>query len=259
MEIGVIGLNTGITVVNESRVKQFFVMAPKEFTRSMAKYMYHERNLFVGTRTKKKMGSFRRSLVKKQRKSYPGQWSKGMAMAFTGYVYNSDKLDNMNLNLGISEKWQDRIPYLEDLSKTHTVTPKNRKWLMIPFYKNLKSIGLFGRVGGFGRGKTKQHWGRVLKMLDEHSRTNWLFSRGRLLVFGYIEKKSGSHRARHMGRLDRKLLFVGVKSATIKKQYDFKRAFMRRKPGVIKRANKAVEKTVKNIDRKVSKGFYFVG
>lgn len=259
MEIGVIGLKADITIVNESKVKQLFAMAPKEFTNSMAKFMYHERNLFVGTRTKKKMGYFRRSLVKKERKSYHGKWSKGMAMAFTGFVHNSKNLEGMNLNLGISEKWQERIPYLEDLSKTHTVTPKNKSWLMIPFYKNLKSIGLFGRIGGFGRGKTKQHWGRVLKMLDEHSRTSWLLFHNKLLVFGDIEKKSGSHRARHLGRLDKKLLFVGVKSATIKKQYDFKRSFMRRRAGVIKRAHKAVDKTVKTIDRKVSQGFYFVG
>lgn len=257
MESGIVGMNAvNVTILGEDRVQQMFATAPRAFARSMTHWLWRERKSFVGNR--RHMGSFRRTLLRKKRKSYDGTWSQGMARAFTGKVNHPERLSNLQLSLGISDKWQERIPYLEKLSEQHTITPKNRQWLMLPFYENLRSVGLFGRVGGFGMGKTKSHWGRVIQMLYNSSRITPILFHGKLLFFGDTAGEAGSHRGRHLGRLHKRLLFVGVKKVSIKKQYDFLKAFQRRVPGIIKRANNMVDRTMREIDRGVSKGFYQV-
>jgi len=241
-----------VVILNEKRVQQLFAMAPREFSKSMVHFMWRERKSFVGN--KRHMGSFRRTILRKKTKSYSGTWHQGMARAFTGNINHPDKLDNMQLSMGVGDVWKERIPYIEELAKGYSVAPKAKKWLMIPMYKNLRSIQLFGRVGGTGMGRTKKPWSRVIQMLYNSSRITPILFHGKLLFFGNTKGERGTHERRHLAHLHNKLLFIGVKSVTVKKQFDFYKAFERRIPGIIRRANNTVDRTVREIDKKANSG-----
>jgi hypothetical protein len=241
-----------IVILGQNRVQILFAMAPKIFSRTMTHWMWRERKLFLGN--KKYDGSFRRSLNRKQRKYGDGEWSSAIGKAFTGEINHPENLNGMQLRMGISDRWQRKIPYAEFLGTGGTITPKNKKWLMIPNYKNLRSIGLFGRVGGTGMGTTKNNWSRVINMLYNSSRINPIAYHGKLLYFGNTHGEKGTHQKRHLAHLHDKLLFTGVKRTKVKKQFDFIRSFERRIPGATKRAETMINRTVKKIDSGVLKG-----
>ena len=220
-------------IIGDDEVQQLFKMAPRTFANSMAKWMWRERRSFVGT--KKHHGAFRRSLLRKPKKYGDGTWSEGIPRAFTGKVFGPKRIENMTLVMGVEEKWLKKMPYVEALGKGATIVPKSKKWLMIPHYQNLKG---FGRVGGHG----KRTYSDLMQELQAHLDQPFLFH-GKLLVFGDTPK--GEER----GHLHRKLLFVGVKQAKIKRQFNFEGHFNRRVPGMIKRANNAVKRTVRDMNR----------
>lgn len=217
----------------DNEVQQLFSMAPKTFANAMAKWMWRERRSFVGTR--KHHGAFRRSLLKKPKKYGEGTWGEGVPRSFTGKVFGSEKLENMTLIMGVEPEWLKKMPYVEALGEGATIVPRTKKWLMIPHYKNLKG---FGKVGGHG----KRTYSDLMQELQAHLDQPFLYH-GKLLVFGDTPK------GEQYGHLHRKLLFVGVKQAKIKQQFNFEGRFNRRIPGMIKRANNMVKRTVRGIDR----------
>ena len=243
-----------LVILGEKQVEDLFKMAPKVFTNEVTHFLWKERLMFVGN--KKEMGTFRRGLLRKKRKFYDGTWGQGMARAFTGNLNRPtgrlsnvlNSLDGLELSMGVIDKWKRRIPYLEFLSEGGTVRPKNKEWLMIPFYKNLRSVGLFGRIGS--NIHDKKNWTRWRRE-NQIRMGDFVPFHGKLLVFGDIpkEEQTGTHFNRHLGRLHRKLLFVGVKRVNVKKQFDFEKSFERRKPAIINRAIRMTEKTVQQMDK----------
>lgn len=237
-----------VELLGSDKVQKMFYAAPKVFARAMTHFLWRERKNFVGN--KRHSGAFRRTLERKKRKYRDGTWSKAMGRGFTGTIDHPESTGNMTLKMGISQKWQERIPYLSELSKGYTVTPKNRQWLIIPMYKNLLSVGLFGRIGGTGMGKTKRTWGRLMAAMNAGGKLDQPFvHHGKLLFFGDVPDKGGTHERRHLHGLHRKLLFVGVKRTTIKQQFDFYRAFERRVPGLKIRVEKTIYRVTQNLEK----------
>jgi len=262
-----------IVVLGEDRVQQLFAMAPKAFGRAMTHWMWSERKHFLGN--KKYRGEFRRSLDIRPRKYMSGRWSKGIGSAFTGNVANREQLEGLRLSMGITDKWQQRIPYAEFLSKGGTIFPKRADWLIIPNYKNLKSRGLFGRIGSSG--VSKLSFNKLFNFASgniENPSSRWspnlelsypVFKNGKMFYFGNTSgetyrNKSGKvvRRKSGIGRLHGQLLFIGVKSVSIGKQFDFVSDFLNRQPIFVKNANNMVDKTINEIDKKVGGGFTLV-
>jgi hypothetical protein len=229
-----------VTVLNERRLQIALASAPKVFTREVAHWLWKERKTFIGNKTY--MGSFRQSLLRKKRKSYDGTWNKGLAMAFVGFPSGMNTLGTMEMHLGLSDKWRKKIPYIEELAKGYSVSPKSKKWLVIPFYKSMRGIQRSGRYGGTAMGVAKNTWSKYLSQKFEDKAIKVVPYHGKVLFFG--TDKAGS--------MKNKLMFVGVKHVKIKKQFDFLAACRRRIPGIIRRAAKTVDKTV----AKLEKGFY---
>ncbi len=230
------------------KVERMFAAAPKVFARSMTHFLWRVRKTFVGN--KRDSGVFRRSLERKRRKYRDGTWSNAMGRGFTGIIDRPESTGNMTLKMGISPKWQERIPYLSELSKGYTVTPKNRQWLIIPMYKNLLSVGLFGRIGGTGMGKTKRTWSKFMAAMNAGGKLDQPFVfHGKLLFFGDVPDKGGTHEKRHLHGLHRKLLFVGVKRTVVKQQYDFYKAFERRVPVIKRQAEREVYRTTQLLEK----------
>ncbi|MFA5323427.1 MAG: hypothetical protein WC373_12210 [Smithella sp.] len=228
-----------IKVLNADRLQIILASAPKIFTREMAHFLWKERKTFIGNKTY--MGSFRQSLLRKKRKSYGGTWSKGVANAFVGIPSgNMNDLRTMGMRLGVSDKWRKKIPYIEKLDSGYNVSPNSKKWLMIPFYKNMRGIQRAGRYGGTAMGATKNSWSKYIAQQFENKAIKAVSYHGKALFFG--TDKSGTFK--------NKLMFVGVKHAKIKKQFDFMAACMRRTPGIIRRAAKTVDKTVAKLEKK---------
>jgi hypothetical protein len=237
-----------VELIGSDRVQQMFTAAPRVFSRTLTHFLWRERKNFVGN--KRHSGSFRRTLERKKRKYREGTWSKAMGKGFTGSIDHPEGTGNMTLKMGISPKWQDRVPYLSELSRGYTVTPKNRQWLIIPMYRNLLSVGLFGRIGGTGMGKTKRTWSKFMAAMSSAGKLDQPFMyHGKLLFFGDVPDKGGSHEKRRLHGLHRKLLFVGVKRATVKQQFDFYKAFERRVPGVKNRIEKLIARTTMNLEK----------
>jgi hypothetical protein len=246
-------------ILGEALVQQLFAMAPRAFGRSMTHWLWSERKHFLGN--KKYRGEFRRSLDVKERKYGPGKWRKGIGSAFTGNVINRDQLDNLHLNMGITEKWQKRIPYADFLSRGGTILPKKAKWLIIPYYKNL-GLRILGRLGSFIG--SKRSYNKLFNFAAGNIEGNFppglklrypVFKNGRMYLFG--NTSSETHRNKKgkvvrtktgIGRLHDKLLFTGVKSVEVGKQYDFISDFERRRPIFVKNAYSMVEKTVAELD-----------
>lgn len=228
-------------------VLEMFRGYPKAFTLGMRKFLFREKRAFIGNKKGVK-GTFRRSLANKKRKyRKPGtNWNSGLGAVFTGNMSNREQLDNMTMHMGVDERNWKKIPLLQLLSKGGTVRAKN-KWLMLPMYKNLDSIGLLGRYGSGSN--AKRNWTKWRK--DNSHYLQSFYSRGRFLVFGDMDTAHmrGSHRNRHLGKLNRKLLFVGVPSVSIKQQFDFIKSANKRFANIGARADKAVDRIVTAIEK----------
>lgn len=234
-----------VEVKGDKAVEQLFLMAPKVYTDSIAHWFWRERKLFVGNKSRK--GAFAKSLERKEHKTYGGLWRRGgIGQAFTGGINHPHIMNNMTLNMGVTDEWRKRMPYIDILSTGGTVRPVSKQWMLIPFYKNLRSIGLLGRIGNNAR--DKKNWTKWRR--EQRGHFDIFIYHGKLLVFGDYpsSEATGSHEARHMGRLNRKLLFVGVKRATIKKRFDFEKSFKRRVPTMIGRGEKIILTTTSKLD-----------
>lgn len=225
-----------ITVLGERRIQRLFEMAPKVFTEAMAHWLWRERRMFVGN--KERQGSFQRQLGRKTRKDAGRKWRVGIGNAFKGWIDNPKRLYGMTLTMGVNDVWLKRMPYVELLNTGGTITPKRANWLIIPKYDNLRTVSEYKKYGGHG----KMTFNKLFRQLYDNSDLYYMFFHGKMLYFGDFESGGKSH-------LNNKLLFVGVKSAKIKRQFNFERSFTRRKSGMIRRAEKMASRTVRNIDQ----------
>lgn len=224
-----------VTVFGEREVSRLFEMAPKVFADTMSHWLWRERRNFVGN--KKKQGAFRRHLGKKTRRDTGKPWSVGVRNAFSGFVNHPKVIQGMTLKMGVNEKWLKRMPYLELLGTGGTLTPKRSSWMIVPNYKNLRTVAEYRKYGGHG----KNTFGKLFRKLYEGSDLHYLLFHGKMLYFGDFEGRSHAH-------LNDKLLFTGIKSAQIKRQFDFQRSFIRRRNGMVKRANNMVNRTVRSLN-----------
>lgn len=230
-------------VQGESRLKGAFNIAPKIMTNEMAHFMAREGKNFIGNKTHQ--GSFRRSLRNKTKRDGTGKkWGPGIPYAFTRNVSGYDNIDNMTLKMGINDKKLPKMPFIPFLATGGTVFPKNSSWMMIPVIKNLKSVGLFGRIGTSA--VAKNNWTKWRKN-NQHILGQGFVFHGKYLIFGDSPDKGGSHKARHTHMLNRKLLFVGVKRASIKKRFDFERSFISRSKNMQARGEKFVDRAIQKM------------
>lgn len=242
--------NAEIVILGDKEIQQKLAMAPKAFSRNFRRQFYHEGNKFVGN--KKKDGSFRKELQNQAHRYETRAWKPYVAEAFTREVVGDSLARGMYLRMGVKPNRLEKMPFLMALAEGATITPKNANWLIIPNYENMRSVGLWGRLGGHGKmtfARKFREWADSGN-IDAVSGNN-----GKMYFYGYFPERwgfgkgSGSHFSRHMGMLHHKLLFTGVKRAVIKKRFDFIGRFNARQSGIVKRANNMVNRTIRAIER----------
>jgi hypothetical protein len=233
-----------IETIGDQAIKQFFVVAPTLLTRAMNVIFRREARKFVGD--KKKNGKFREELMAKNRKYLPGKWKPFVARAFTGGVVDKDKLGSMRLVIGILKQRRIKLPYLESLGKDNPIRA-SKSWLIIPNYSVLRSVGLYGKRGSRG----KSTFAKLFGQLYDAKQLTTIFFKGKMFAFGNFPSYTpGDKRERHQNRLHRKLLFTGVKSVQIPKQFDFFKSWNTHFAGFETRATKFIQKV---IDREATK------
>jgi hypothetical protein len=232
--------DSAITILGKDKIDMLLRYAPKAMTRTIYSWLRAEQAAFVGKR-----GSFTKEIQTKKRKYRPGNWGRYVSRSFIGHVYDSSDLNKMRLHMGYDDAKLKKMPFIEALGKGGTITPKNAAWLIIPFYKNLLSAGLFGRRGAAG----KNSWGKLLGELSRAGQIQMIRKGGRLFVFGDAPDKGGSHKTRHMHTLDRKLLFVGVRRSRVPQQFDFQGAWASRQAGLTERGDVRIARTIRALER----------
>lgn len=232
-----------LTVYGSKELHQMLLTAPKAILNGAEHWMWKERKLFVGN--KGSTGTFRRSLKRKKKKYSSGTWSGAIGQAFTGSVKNRGNSRGMYLEMGVIDKWRKRIPYVDILAKGGTVRPKSGKWMLIPNYKNLRDSGVRGRIGSSSG--SKMNWTRWRKQ-NQGSLMAPFVHNGKLYIFAKGTSGSPDSKYRRMGLFNKRPLFIGVKKATIKKQFDFVKAFDRRIPGMVKRFDKRINKVIDKLN-----------
>jgi hypothetical protein len=231
-------------ILDLTDVQKMFSASPQIFLTEMRKFLYRERRSFVGN--KEKAGSFRKNIYNQKHHYFERPWKPYVAEAFTGKV--SQDSSGMTLQMGVKRNRLEKMPYLQALAEGATIRPKNANYLLIPVYKNLLSIGLFGRLGGSGKNT-------YAKKFREWADAGYIDGPvpdigGKMLFFGDFGNQRGTHYGRHLTNLNRKLLFVGVKRVDIRKRFDFVGSFESRQTGIEKRANTAVNRAIRAIERR---------
>jgi len=233
-----------LTVFNEEGFANIFKLAPAYMTNEMAHFMAREGKNFIGT--KKHQGSFRRSLRSKKKLDGSGKnWGPGIPYAFTRNLAGYNRIDDMTLRMGLNDKKLPKMPFIPMLGTGGSVAPKDKQWMMVPFLKNLRAVGLFGRMGTSS--VAKNNWTKW--RAANQAKMQAFFFHGKYLIFGDMPDSSGSHKTRHEHMLNRKLLFVGIKRANIRKRFDFEKSFTSRAVGMAARGQKFVDRAVNRMSQ----------
>ncbi len=220
-----------------SQVQHALGKAPEKFRSGMLGSLLTERDMFVGK--KGKLGSFPKKLIRKT--SLKGEkWPAQIARIFGGRVDGGKKIDGMKLVMGVGESRRTgyrhknrnygigkytgaRMPEIMDfLNYGGTVVPKGR-FMIIPIYRNLPS-----------KKKTRMQWQKMLK----GNELEFVREGGRVYYF----KKDGYGD-------DRDLYFIGVKRATIRRQYNFQGDWSKRLPRAYDRIQKRIDRVTERINK----------
>jgi len=220
----------------KEQVQKALGQAPERFREGILGGLLTERDMFVGS--KKRDGIYTKKIMRKV--SLRGEhWPRSIARIFGGRVDNAARLNGMKLIMGVGESQRAKqrnptgygvgiysgIPFrdvLDFLNFGGSIAPRESEFMVVPVYRN------------FSDKKTiHKQWLRMredksLEMVREGNRI-------------YYFRKNGTGD-------DRDLLFIGIKHATIKRQYNFQGDWERRLPSVYTRLQKRVDKIVDRID-----------
>ena len=196
--------------VDTKQVLELMDKAPGRFAKVVRKWLMNEGAGFTGSR--KKTGSFRRSLSRKKHKGREGTWDDSIGRMFKFYVTPRTiwkDFTSMQMTAGImgEGKTKEGIKLLQTGGSI-----SSPKYMPVPVWSNLTAAGITKDAPG-----TFKRWAAAGKL-------EYIIKGGRVYWF-YNDK----------------LVFRGVKRITVKKQFDFFGAWAKRKTAAVLRGQKRVE------------------
>ena len=218
---------------------------PKDLAIGTRAAFWHEKDLFIGKSFKKggAPGTFRRKLERKT--LYGGRttvkqnsktWTSQASGLFRGYVQGPrDKINGTQLRMGVLYRDKKKIhgvmEFLADGGKIGS-----SKQMIIPIAKNLQAMGIkvFAGGGGFAM---RQHGEELNLVAIRHGNKVMYYNRELLDQGKYLSA----------------LMFIGLHGIRVKQQFNFERDAAKRVPNVMNRLNKAVDKTIRRMDKKHGK------
>lgn len=186
---------------------------PDKVLKTVKGWMLSESASFVGN--KKKDGSFTKYLLNKDRKYRGGKWSRNFARTFQGKLENDADLNRINVKMGISSEKEKKMPLIGALSRGASIRANSSPWLWIPNFENMKKAGInVNKYGSSGKNP-------ITKVLaDNNNKIEMFYYMGKM--FAYLKTGNG---VKH-------LIFTGVKSVTVKQQFDFYGQWEKRRRGL---------------------------
>jgi hypothetical protein len=209
-----------LTILGEKRFLEIMASAPRSFTKATRMWMYRERRRFVGNKARD--GKVRTAVHRKRRHNRDGQWPMRVARAFKGFMKNRSTLQGMSMHMGVgfdrSKKFTSALAQMQ-----HGFTTVAKGLMIVPVWKNLAEVGI----------QHRQHT-RFLEMM-KRGELDVVYKGGR--AFYFAKGESG------------KLLWVGVRQVSIKKQYDVTGMWNRDNSAVLMRGERMVARTLRAIER----------
>lgn len=224
-------------VHNAAQVSRAIGRAPDLFRKKLLGGLLSERDQFVGS--KGKDGVFTKKIMRKtSMKGTP--WPRNIARIFGGRVDGGERIEGMRLVMGVGEskrfKYRHKEGYgiglysgmpftsvIDFLSTGGTIQSRNKEFMIMPIYRNFQN---------------KKKIGAQWKSMIANHELAFVREGNRLYYF----RKNGYGD-------DRDLLFIGIKSATVKRQYDFYGDWNKRLPRVGSRLQKKIDKAVDIINK----------
>lgn len=215
-------------------------LAPTKFHSGVLGSLLAERDMFVGSG--KRDGVFTKKLMRKT--GIKGQqWPRNVARVFGGRVDepNKNSVEGLRLVMGVGESKRSRyrhanpsygvglysgIPFrdvLDFLNIGGSFGPAQHEFMIMPIYRNFTDKKAIGK-----------QWRAML----ENKSLEFVREGNRVYYF----KKDGTGD-------DRDLLFIGIKRATVQRQYNFVGDWSRRIPGAINRIQKRVDRVTQRINQ----------
>lgn len=225
--------------------------APDTIRRRVVGWLWSEKGMFVGRKrtrrgkrggryTTNTQGVFRRKLKRKISTMSGEQWADAVVNNFRGHVEGGERrgrIDNMALHMGVYSRSGRRntrgvglysgVPFpevLEFLQSGGTV--QGSGFMIVPVFQNLPRLGA-----------KLSH--RVFPSMIRNDELEFIRDGGRIYYF----RKDGYGD-------DRDLLFIGIKRATIRPQFNFVGDWNRRVPKAIRRGQKRLDKAIDIINRR---------
>jgi len=222
---------------------------PRIYLAVMSNWMRDERARFLGGPNSKgvRKRGFRDILESKPKKGRGKGSSSQITGLFKGYMPKVSKMDDLRVSMGILGLSRHQLRRAMELFETGG-TISSSKMMPVPMYKNLAKIGY---TGPWSMGNV--HSGMKSKAFAKFANDERL-----VMIKGgdaklFFDKKS---RQKDGKFLKSGLLFMGVHSVKISKQftgrYDFYGRFDKMTPKIVERGQKAVDRA----SRKVAKKYY---
>jgi hypothetical protein len=220
-----------VKAYDDGRVKYALDQSPKVFAEELAHWQNKERVAFLGREVKKQESggsSIRGFLMGKSRFGRPGAWSHSIVGQFVSYTQ-----DKGTLHPRMTMEFARKSPLIEAMEMEESgggVT--SGRFMPVPIFQNLAQIGV---VRAFYRKFQEMAHDEQLIPVHPSGRPDLLY---------WFYKRNGHNMP----------LFVGRKSSTIKKQFDFHRAWDRRASKAVARGEQAIYRATRRVERMIKEG-----
>lgn len=234
-------------ITGANTVESMFKDAPVRFLITARKWLYAERNRYLGS--SKRDGKFRAQIKKlKLGDGAPspfnrsGKWGESLARSFKGYVLDKNNPDRIRLRLGTGlrnpSEFLQGIAMMEESATNRRIA--STRFMTIPAYRNLKRFGL-GIKGNaddvFNKAKEQG-----INMVPVRA------GNGSILWFDESKRKRRATKSGAAGAFPKSaLLFVGKKGVKLSQKFNFIKQFYDQKPFMVKRFEARINRAIRDM------------
>jgi len=221
-------------VFGADKVEQWLGEAPKAIHNGVAKWLFAERNKYVGNRKRNKTGVFTRAMLKRQHSTRRGgTWSPSAALMFKGFMKYEINPEAYNLTLKMGLLSKKKSGFVEGMRQMQDgYTRSSSKFMPVPVYQNLQAIGY------------DRSYYATFKYLMDSDQLVMVRQKGYALYIHKPTIESG-------GDMYDATMFVGYRRISVKPQkFKFEEKWEKRMPAVMNRGRKTMDRTITRLMKK---------
>jgi hypothetical protein len=241
-------MEISLDIKNKNMVSEMLRKAPKRILIGISKWLYGERNRYVGNQ--RRDGKFRQQFRRLKAGagawssfSRPGTWSKNIVKSFKGYVLDKDNPYKIRLRMGFGlrnpSEFVQGLRMMEESATNRSIA--SSKFMTIPAYRNLNKYGLgIHRKAENAFTKAREQGIKLIPIRGGY---------GSLLWFDASQKRKRATSSGASGGFKRSaLLFVGRKGIKLSPKFNFKKQFYGQKAAMILRGQKKLNREIRDFE-----------